>query len=179
MQAGPPPDDLLEPKPKASAKRPTSSRPTSTRSLEREIGEALVVANIFASPFLREDALDDAEIFALAKAMNEQAKKSARFRRLVEGALNVTGAGGLIGVIAMIAGRRFARHGVIPPVWDLQLGMMLRIQAGQISPEDSAAMEAAMAMMAEQTAAQAQQEQTQSAPESTGPTIATPITPTA
>jgi hypothetical protein len=151
MKAGPPPEELREQKPKtatkATAKRPTAPR----RNLEQELGQMLVMTNLFAAPFIGNDALDDAEILVLARGMNEQAQKSPRFRRLIEGALGATGASGLIGVVVIIAARRAARHNMIEPAWDQRLEAMLRLQLMDIDPTDPSALAAAAAVAAAMT----------------------------
>lgn len=181
-KAGPPPDDL-EQKPKTGARPKTADDPLKPktppkRSLANDIGQALIVANIMAAPFLGSDALDDAEILALAKGMDEQAKRSPRFRRMIEGALAVSGAGGLIGVVALIAGRRLARHRAIDPAWDQRLEAMLRLQNTGVDPGNpeqmEAAAEAVAAMMAQQQEQQPQEQTPHGYPESG---IGTPITP--
>lgn len=149
-QAGPPPEDLKEkprPQPKPAAK-PAAKPAPKRRNLEAELGQMLVMANLMAAPFLGPDAMDDAEILVLARAMNDQANKSPRFRKIVEGALTASGSGGLLGVVVIIGGRRLARHRVIEPIWDQRLEAMLRLQLMDLDPTDPAAMEAAAAALA-------------------------------
>lgn len=110
----PPDPDRDAPKGRTAAKR-TSKASAPRRSLETEIGAMLVRLNMFVliTPFAR-DALDEHEIMALAKDINAQAQRSARFYRMVELALNGTAGGGLPLTVAIIAGRRLARHGALP-----------------------------------------------------------------
>lgn len=148
MKAGPPPEDLKaskaeKPKPQAPPRKSTPKR-----NLENGLAQMLVMANLMATPFLGSDAMDDAEILVLARAMNDQANKSPRFRKIVEGALTASGAGGLLGVVVIIGGRRLARHRVIEPAWDQRLEAMLRLQLMDLDPTDPAAMEAAATALA-------------------------------
>lgn len=69
--------------------------------------------------------MDEAEIDALASALDAQAKGSPRFRAMLTNALAVSSGGQLLGVCAIIGARRAARHGIIPMEMDAQLGMML------------------------------------------------------
>lgn len=80
-------------------------------------------------PPLRQDQMDMVEIEALADALDEQARKSPKFRKALEGALAAGSGAGLIGIIAIIAGRRAARHGMIPSEADQMLGNMLAVGA--------------------------------------------------
>lgn len=98
-------------KPAGRTTRSKAARP----SLETQIGAMLVRLNMFMliTPFAR-DALDEFEIMALAKDINAQAMRSERFYRMVEAALNTTSGGGLPVTLAIIIGRRFARHDALP-----------------------------------------------------------------
>lgn len=71
------------------------------------------------------DELDDAEIMQLAVALDRQCQRSPRFRRYVELVLSGVSGGGILGIVAMIAARRAARHGIIDPSYDARLGAML------------------------------------------------------
>lgn len=71
------------------------------------------------------DELDEAEIGALAAAIDAQARRSPRFRKMIEGMLTAGAGGQLIGVVGIIAARRAARHGVMPAMLDPMLGGML------------------------------------------------------
>ena len=98
------------------------------RSLETQIGAALMTFNLplWALPPLRGDALDDAEIQALAKAIDQQARVSPRFRKYLVAALEATSGGQLLSVVLVIGARRLARHNMIlPPEADAALGSML------------------------------------------------------
>ncbi len=145
MPVKPGPDVGDKPRPQP---RPAPRPSTKAKNLEPEIAQMLVISNLMAAPFLGNDTMDDAEIMVLARSMNEQAQKSPRFRKVVEGALTATGASGLIGVVVIITGRRLARHRVIEPSWDQKLGAMLRLQLMDLDPEDPEAMAAAAQMLA-------------------------------
>ena len=86
------------------------------RNLETEIGGLLVTVNIplMLIPALQRDALEPTEISALAKGIAQECDRNPRFRKFVEQALKVQGGTNLIGIVALIAGRRLVRHGVIP-----------------------------------------------------------------
>lgn len=148
--AGPPPTqlppDVKETPPKRSPTssrvgrppgRTTSPNAPSRRSLEPQIAATLMTFNLalMVIPPLRNDALDEMEITALAKALDAQAKESPRFRKMLESALAVTSGGQLIGVCAIIGARRAARHGIIPPEADGQFGALLAASLNQKAPE--------------------------------------------
>lgn len=139
VKAGPPvtqlPTGETAPKrgrgrPRGSATRPDAPS-RSAQSLETRIGGMLLLANsvVYFVPGLARDALDPTEIAALARAINDQCKQSARFRKYVEAALTAGSGGQLFGVLALIGLRRASRHGLMPPEIDAQLGAML---AGQV-----------------------------------------------
>lgn len=109
------PDKAVKETRKSTTRKRTTKR-VSTRSLETEIGAFLVNVNliILVTPW-RGDALDETEIMALARGIDEQAKRSPRFRRMVEYALGAQGMGGLPITVGIIIGRRAARHGIVPP----------------------------------------------------------------
>lgn len=88
----------------------------------------MVNMGIQMSP-LRNDALDALEIDALAKALDEEARKSATFARYLDAALGVAGAGGIWAVLGLIAARRGSRHGILPPSFDAQAAMLLSLTA--------------------------------------------------
>lgn len=121
------PQAIVPPKPdtapKASGTRAARSR--TTRNLEDEIGAALVTVNLPLMAFLPADALDEAEIVALAAAINDQAKRSVRFRKFVERALVVTSGGQLVTVGAAIGLRRAARHGLLRYVGVRDMGAQI------------------------------------------------------
>jgi len=136
----------LDKEPKPKTKTPTAKRPAGT-SLQNDIAGLLVYANIMLAPVLKGDVMDDTEILALAKAVDEQARKSPRFRKAIDRALVAVGGTGLIGVCVVIAARRASRHGVISADWDEKLGLALMV--GQMSPsEQTKFMEQQMAAMA-------------------------------
>lgn len=114
----------------------------STRgSLETQIGAFLVTFNtpLRLIPALQNDALDQVEILALAKSMDQECQRSARFRKYVEQMLRVQGATSLIAVVAIIAGRRVVRHGLVPipdemggaATVDAMLGGAISMMSGQ------------------------------------------------
>ena len=81
-------------------------------NLETSIGAFLVTINMPLQMFLAKDALDAAEIQALAHALNQECQRNARFRKYVEQALAVQGGTSLLLLVAAIAGRRVARHNI-------------------------------------------------------------------
>ena len=129
-------------KPTTPRKR-TAARPRGPRSLQPEIAALLTMANAvivlsplgtrpveaIADPSITPervgDELDAAEIAALAGAIDAQCRRSPRFRRYVESVLGVGSGGALVTVVAMIAARRAARHGILPPMIDPMLGMAM------------------------------------------------------
>lgn len=141
-------DGTGEAKPKRSPGRPRADgspaqsrrSPTgqfSRRDLKTEIAGALMAANIVVLmiPPVSGDALDMTEVDALATAMAEEAKRNARFAKLVDAMLRATGSAGLFGVVGIIAARRMARHGAFGLTRDVdaQLGTLLGISVGKAS----------------------------------------------
>lgn len=134
----------------AKPKRKPSRRP-STRSLAPEIGAVLALVNgmVIASPLGTRpieaitdpnvqptrigDELDAAEIAALSSAIDAQCRRSPRFRRIIEGMLGTASGGTLVTVIALIAARRAARHGMLPANVDLMAGMVLQADVEAIA----------------------------------------------
>jgi len=107
--------DTGEVPPRRGPGRPPGSGAKSTKSLKTEISGLLMTLNlaIMLIPPLSRDQMDMVEIDALADALDEQAKKSVRFRKALETALAAGSGGTLIGVCAIIGARRAARHGLI------------------------------------------------------------------
>lgn len=102
----------------------------SNKSLKGEISGLLMTINLalMMIPPLSRDQMDMVEIEALADALDEQAKKSAKFRKALEAALGASSGGTLIGVAAIMGARRAARHGLLPgdgEAVDQQLGNLL------------------------------------------------------
>ncbi len=96
-------------------------------SLEIRLGAFISQINIFiwALPQTRKDALDPAEVKALASALDQQCRQSPRFRKYIE-AMLVAGSGAQLGmVILMIGARRAARHGMVPVEFDDMLGAQI------------------------------------------------------
>ena len=83
-----------------------------------------MMAGQFGVPLDR-DAFDDVEIHALSTAISDQCKQSPLFKKYVLAAIGVTGGASLLGVVAIVAMRRAARHGLLPAEADLQGGMLL------------------------------------------------------
>jgi len=125
FKPGPTQDAVRETAPKRGPQK-AAPRPSS-RSLKSEIASTLMTINLVLVmiPPLRQDQMDMVEIEALADALDEQARKSPRFRKALEGALAAGSGAGLIGVVAIIGARRAARHGMIPAEADQMLGNML------------------------------------------------------
>lgn len=93
--------------------KPDSTPRRQTVNLESQIGAAILAVNIPLSFALPKDALDMVEVQALAKALNDEANRSPRFKKMLEQFLKVQGGTSLILVIAAIAGRRVVRHNII------------------------------------------------------------------
>lgn len=131
---------------RSASRKPKTRRPATPRgprSLAPEIAGMLTLANslLIMSPLGTRpveamtdptivpdrvgDELDDAEIGALAAAIDAQARRSPRFRKMLEGMLTASAGGQLVGVIGIIAARRAARHGLAPAYVDPLLGGML------------------------------------------------------
>lgn len=128
---------------KRTARKPATPRKPSTRSLKPEIAAFLALGNqlvlmspLGTRPFAAAidptipperigDELDDAEIGALAAALDAQAMRSPRFRKYLERVLGVGASGQLVGILGIIAARRAARHGIAPPMLDALLGAQL------------------------------------------------------
>lgn len=180
-------DDLQEEKgfgpvpPKAKEEKPKPKRAPSQRGLTNDIAALLIQANLMLAPVLRDDVMDDVEILALAKAVDDQAKKSPRFRKALMRMVEMSGGSGLFSITLIIVGRRAARHGMISPDWDAKLGAYLAFS--QMTPQAMMEqMEAAMmAAVSQQTAApeytNGQVYSDDDAAPEPGP-IATPIRPT-
>ena len=114
---------------------PRTPGATRSRSIRTEVGSLLVTINLPLSMFLPVDALAPEEIDALALSIDEQCKRSPRFRLYVLQALKVQSATSLLAVVAMIGGRRAARHGLIPQAMQPQqldnaLGVALQMMTG-------------------------------------------------
>jgi hypothetical protein len=125
---GRPPKDPNAPR---VERKPRTSR---TRSLEAQIGGTLALFNLvfaFAPEPWQSDAMDEQEIVALAKSLDAAAKQNATMHKylssvLVEGGAMVD----LVLVAGVIAGRRFARHGVIDAAFDDRLAVFLALKLG-------------------------------------------------
>ena len=107
---------------------PLPKRPA---SMEIRIGGFLAAVNmvILLIPPISADALDNAEITALARALDQQCSISPRFRRYMEQVLGIGSGAQLFGVVAIIIARRAARHGMLGPdqgpMVDTMLGAMI------------------------------------------------------
>lgn len=93
--------------------------------------EAIADPNI--TPDRIGDELDAAEITALASALDAQCRRSPRFRKYVESVLGAGSGGTLVTVIALIAARRAARHGMLPAHIDPMAGMILSADVGALA----------------------------------------------
>jgi len=125
-------EGLNDPAPKRRGRPPGSKNKSGAgrprKTLEVQIGAMLTTVNmiVWAIPPLQPDALDAAEIAALAKALDETARNNPKFRGYLEAALAVGSGGQLLGVVAMIGARRASRHGMLPPEMDGMIGSMLQ-----------------------------------------------------
>ena len=116
----------------------TPGAPRGSRSIRTEVGSLLVTVNLPLSMFLPVDALAPEETDALAMSIDDQCKRSPRFKSYVLQALKVQSATSLLAVVAMIGGRRAARHGIIPEAMQPQqldnaLGVALQMMTGTAS----------------------------------------------
>jgi len=116
-------------------KRPGRPGRPPTKSLEPQIGSLLTFINliVMSLPPVQKDAMDQYEIVALAKALDQQAKASPRFRKYLEGLLGAGAGAGLLGVIMMIGMRRASRHGLMPNEMDALLGSLIQ-GASSVTP---------------------------------------------
>lgn len=132
-------------------RRKTATRARGPKSLAPEIGAFLALVNgiVIVSPLGTRpveaitdpaitpervgDELDAAEIGALASAIDAQCRRSPRFRKYVEGVLTAGSGGTLVTVLALIAARRAARHGLIPAHIDAMGGMILAADMGALA----------------------------------------------
>lgn len=143
---GPSPDTIKEIKapPKPVRPKPTPPKPR-LKSLETDIGALIITGNLMLSPVLKGDMLDELEVTSLAHAIDDQAQRSPRFRKMVQRALETAGAASLLSVIVIIGGRRAARHGLIDTGWDDTLRAFLAVSnmdAGTSSDEIAAVLAA-------------------------------------
>lgn len=125
----------------------SSPRRSRRGSLKEPIGGMLVMVNLPVQMFSPMDALDTAELDALATALDEQAKISPRFRKYVESMLGVASGGQLLAVVGMIGIRRAARHGFLGPngeTVDTTIGSQLAAMTGEkaATPEYAKPLEA-------------------------------------
>jgi len=138
--------DKIKPPPKSK----TTTKRITTRSLETEIGALLVTGNLLLAPIIRDDMLDDLEITALAKAIDQQSQRSPAFRRYLMRALETAGGANIVTILVVIAGRRMARHEIIDKNWDLRLRSYLQLSNMDINLEDpDSVAQVAAAMMQE------------------------------
>lgn len=126
------PPDIGATKPTAKRRgRPPGSGRGRKRSLESEIGGYLSLLNMafaFAPDPFRGDMLDQMEIEALAKALNEYAQQNATVYKYLSTVLVQGGALGNLAIVAIvILGRRLARHGIIPGEMDERLTVMMQM----------------------------------------------------
>lgn len=99
--------------PGPNSTRRTSGGRRSTGSLRTQIGSLLVTINLPIQLISSKNALDRVEIDALAKSIDEECQRDARFRKYVEQMLAVQGGTSIILVVGAIAGRRVARNNLI------------------------------------------------------------------
>lgn len=103
-------------KPGFSPGKSSAPRRSGAASLESQIGAFLWTVNapLQLIPPLQRDALDATEIQALAHAIDEECKRSPRFRKYVVQALSIQGGTSLFLVVGAIIGRRAIRHDIVP-----------------------------------------------------------------
>lgn len=99
---------------KSGTSSPSRARTSGSRgSLRDQIGGLIFTFNVPLQMALPRDALDTVEVMALAKAIDDECQRNARFRKFVENALAVQGGTSLLLVVAAIAGRRVVRHDLV------------------------------------------------------------------
>lgn len=125
---------IATPEPKRRGRPPgsgTGKRGPRKRNLTNEIGGYLSLLNMafaFMPDELRGDMLDETEIQALAKALNDYAQQNATVYKYLATVLVQGGSLGTLAItVAIIGGRRLARHGVIPHEMDERLGVFLNM----------------------------------------------------
>jgi hypothetical protein len=92
----------------------SGTRRTGSRgSLRTQIGGMLQLVNMPIQIISPKNALDAVEIDALAKSLDEECQRSARFRKYMEQMLAVQGGTSLILVVGAIAGRRVVRNNLV------------------------------------------------------------------
>lgn len=156
-------------------KKPEPKKSTASRSMVNNIAALLIQTNLMLAPLLKNDVMDDTEILALAKAVDDQAKKSPRFRKALVRMMEMSGGTGLVSISVIIIARRAARHGYLSPDWDQKLGAYLALT--QMTPQQMMAqMEEAVSQMgmADMMAAMEQENDTINVTPEPGP-IASPI----
>jgi hypothetical protein len=89
-------------------------RPRTKISLEAQLDGFVTLVNTLVIAFKPLYALDQIEKVALVKALDQQCQTSPRFRKYIEKFLQGAGGVNLLGVVAIIVGRRVARSGAIP-----------------------------------------------------------------
>lgn len=116
-------------------------RGSASRSIEREVGAFLVLCNTPVAMFLPGDALDETEIIALAKATDDQCKRSPVFRSYVMQLLKLQSATSILAVVGMIGVRRAIRHNLVPlppgldgANIDASIGMAMAMMQGTPMP---------------------------------------------
>jgi len=110
---------------------PASTTPRKPRrprgaSLEAATAASLFKLNLYfavACKFIpgldaSKDPLDGLEITAVAGGLAEQAKANPRFAKMLEAFNGVAGSDNILLIVIIIAGRRAARHGILPAVID-------------------------------------------------------------
>lgn len=127
----PPPQQQTGEVPPKRPGRPATSKPTTKGSLKAEIGGLIMSLNVLIMmvPPISNDRLDIVEMEALAEALDDQCKRSDRFRKMMENALAGSAGASLLGVVGIISARRAARHRLIggeqAPEIDQELGNLL------------------------------------------------------
>ena len=152
----PPPPDPDEPKRgRGRPRKDTKKRAAPKRlpPLEKRIGAFIVQTNmiLLQLPWTKADALDAAEIQLLTQGISDECSRHPLFRGYVETMLSVSASGGLALTVVIIAGRRAARHNLIPEgtlpmpneTIDAMLGAVAEM-ATQTDPDAAAATLSAM-----------------------------------
>lgn len=93
--------------------KPTT-RARSKISLETQLDGFVTLVNTFVIAFRPVYALDQVEKVALVKALDQQCAASPKFRKYIEKFLQAGGGVNLLGVVAIIVGRRAVRAGAVP-----------------------------------------------------------------
>lgn len=115
FKPAPPPDPDRIPKPAAKRTTKRTTRRTGP-TFETRVGAFIFQTNTLLRqiPWTADDALDAAELTMLTKGIVDEANRHPVLKRYIEAALDASSLGGLALTVTIIAGRRVARHDLLP-----------------------------------------------------------------